>query len=201
MENEIRNIDYKDINRNSLYWVAIPFSEERPLKIFEKLENTVNAGNKLDENNNTFDGSINEFGRKQSEIIDVVVRHKRRLAIVIQDNKFNHDKNYGYVYVVPLTTFNKNKKRIKLIKENMDIPNYHYVGFVGNEESVANIGDVKRIHKSLLLETTKYKSLKNEIMEDVCKKVAIMLKVEKLEKCDECIYNYENNIKVEEKDA
>lgn len=194
---EVKILDYETINRGNVYWAAIPFSEERPFKIFSLLKNASVTGKKKNEDEFTFDGSIDEDGKRHSDEIDVVVRHKRRMAIVVQDDNFNHDKDYDFVYVVPLTTFNSNSDKIAYFKENKDNPSFHYVGKINGKESVANISDIKRIHKSLLLDYTYSTLISDENMKDICVKIGTFMQIDEIEKCKECKYNYEKYISIE----
>ena len=134
---EIKTLSNEKINRNSFYWVAIPFTEKRPLQIFEKVENEFDLGKKQSEVKNQFDGHIDKMGKRYSDIIDVIVRHKRRLALIVQNDEYNKKENYNFVYVVPITTFNSNDSKIEYFKKNMDIAHYQYIGKITGKESVA----------------------------------------------------------------
>lgn len=181
----MRNIKDEDILRGSFYWAAIPYSEARPFYIFKKDKGYGKSGRKIKENN-AFTNS-----KMKSDIVDVIVRHKRRVVIVIQDDEINIEKQYPFVYVLPITTFDGNEAKIEVIKNN-DMMQYHYIGDITGKEAVINIGDVKRIHKTLLLKKIKLEKLSDKTLEDVCVKLASYMDIRRLVKCDECLYNYEN---------
>ncbi|WP_291566984.1 MULTISPECIES: type II toxin-antitoxin system PemK/MazF family toxin [unclassified Clostridium] len=183
----IKNIKDEDILRGNFYWAAVPYSEARPFYIFKKDKLQGKSGRKVKENNAFTNSKV------KSDIIDVIIRHKRRMVVVLQADDINADKHYPFVYVLPITTFNGDESKIEFIKNNNgDIIQYHYIGDITGKESVVNISDVKRIHKTLLLKKIKSEKLPDEVLEDVCIKLASYMDIQKLEKCDECLYNYEN---------
>lgn len=192
---EIELVSNEEIKRGKIFWSAIPFSEQRPLIVYKPIKNATFTGKKQTEDILTF----NETDKnKHSNIIDVIVRHKRRMALIVQNNRFNNDLNYKYVYVVPITTFGGNKDKIDYIKNNPHIPQFHYLGFITGKESVANISDIKRIHKSLLLENSNCEIKNNgQLMIDICKKIGYSMDIKEIEKCKECKLNYDNYIKIE----
>ncbi|WP_035290288.1 type II toxin-antitoxin system PemK/MazF family toxin [Clostridium sp. KNHs214] len=194
---DIELVSNNEIKRGKIFWSAIPFSEQRPLIIYDSIKNASYTG-KIHEENNLDFNSINE--RKQSNEIDVIIRHKRRMALIVQNDKFNNDADYPFVYVIPITTFGGNKEKINYVKNNPELPNFHYLGNLTGKESVINISDIKRIHKSLLLEDSNFKiNDDGKIMIDVCKKIGYYMNIQQIEKCKECKYNYENYIKIEDK--
>lgn len=188
---KLKCVENDKIIRGKFYWAAIPYTEERPLYIFKTINDAKFTGKKTKEDASSFNGMFSEEEkRRKSEIIDVIVRHKRRLVLIIQNQEYNSNQSYNFVYVVPITTFENNSSKLKFFKEHNDIPHFHYIGQATNKESVANIGDIKRIHKSLLLESTNYKSLSEKLINDICKKIGTLMEIGELEKCKECMYNY-----------
>lgn len=191
MIEELKSVTYSDIARGKIYWTAIQFTEKRPLGIFKPVDGT-NKGEIIEEDDNTFKGRISEeTGKLKSEVIDIIIRHKRRMALVIQSDEVNND----FIYVIPITTFDKNDTKIQYYKENKDIPQYHYLGIVTGKEAVANIADIKRIHKSLLLEVTNCEKVRDICMEEIGKKIATIMDIKKLDQCKQCSLNYENYFK------
>ncbi|MBW9156287.1 type II toxin-antitoxin system PemK/MazF family toxin [Clostridium tagluense] len=195
---DIQSLKYvknDEIKRGMFYWAAIPYTEERPLFIFEKIGKAKYTGKKKYENIKTFDGKFSSLRNKiESEEIDIIIRHKRRLVLVVQNDEYNSKEGYKFIYVIPITTHGKDKEKIEYAKNNDKIPHFHYIGQATNEESIANIGDIKRIHKNLLLETTTYDALSETLMTEICKKIGTLMEIGELEKCKECIYNYENYV-------
>ncbi|HCL4447341.1 TPA: type II toxin-antitoxin system PemK/MazF family toxin [Clostridium botulinum] len=198
-EKEIERVPNEEIKRGRVFWAAVPFTDERPLKLFEYIENAKYTGKIKKEDILSFSGNISNIkvGRKSDEI-NVVTKYKRRMVLVVQNEEYNKNENYQFVYVVPLTTYGGNKYKIDNVKNNPNFPNVHYLGELTNKESVANIGDIKRIHKSLLIQTTKYKINDEKMMNAICEKIGHMMQIEKIEKCEECKYNYENYIKTKD---
>lgn len=182
---ELVSVKDEDIKRGYIYWSAIPFTEERPLGIFKKISGV--HGKKVEEDAETFKGRFNATtGKKESEEVDVIIRHKRRMVTVIQS-----DEALGkFLYVLPITTYNGNSDKINQIKNNPNVPQYHYIGSLTGKEAVVNISDMKRIHKSLLMEKVKVHNISDDDMEVIGKKLATLMDIEKLEKCEKCIYNY-----------
>lgn len=173
---------------------AIQFTEQRPLGIFKPLDDE-NNGIKIEEDSQTFIGRFNpQKGRKESEIVDVIIRHKRRMVTVIQSN----DSIGSYIYVLPITTYGGNDLRILDIKNNPERPQYHYIGNITGKEAVVNVSDMKRIHKSLLMQKLGTVEIGKEDMEIIGKKLATLMEIERLEKCSECEQNYENYLRSQE---
>ncbi|EOU2017366.1 hypothetical protein C5S21_07895 [Clostridium perfringens] len=194
-ENVIQLVSVSDseIKRGNIYWAAIQFTEERPLGIFKTTDG--DNGIKVTEDINTFKGRFNQTtNRRESEIVDVIIRHKRRMVTVIQ----GEDSIGSYIYVLPITTYNGNSNKIEIIKSNPNTPQYHYIGSITGKEAVVNISDMKRIHKSLLMEKVGQAKIEEENLEIIGKKLATLMDIEKIEKCDECIHNYENYLKTKD---
>lgn len=184
----------EEIKRGHIYWGAIQFTEQRPLGIFKPLDDE-NNGIKIEEDSQTFIGRFNpQNGRKESEIVDVIIRHKRRMVTVIQSD----DSIGSYIYVLPITTYGGNDLRILDIKNNPERPQYHYIGNITGKEAVVNVSDMKRIHKSLLMQKLGTVEIGKEDMEIIGKKLAALMEIEKLEKCSECEQNYENYLRNQE---
>lgn len=179
----------KDIKRGHIYWAAIQYTEERPLGIFQSTEG--DNGIKITEDANTFKGRFNpETGKKESEIVDVIIRHKRRMVTVIQ----GEDSISSFIYVLPITTYKGDSDKIAIIKDNPDNPQFQYIGAITGKEAVVNITDMKRIHKSLLMEKVGQVEIDEGNLEIIGKKLATLMDIEKIEKCDECIKNYKNYV-------
>lgn len=188
---KIKQIPDKEILRGKFYWSAIPYSEKRPLYVFCK--NKKNNYGKREMYVNPFNNGIYKNGEVHSDVIDVIIRHKRRLSLVVQADTLNEDVTYPFVYVVPITTFDGDLAKIHYVRDNNnDIIQYHYIGEITGKESVANISDIKRIHKSLLLEKTNIEQIDSDTIENIGKKIAQFMEIDKIEKCKECMYNYEN---------
>lgn len=190
---ELVSVKDEDIKRGHIYWSAIPFTEERPLGIFKKISGV--HGKRVEESAETFKGRFNaETGRIESEEIDVIIRHKRRMVTVVQ----SEEALGKFIYVLPITTYNGDSAKIERIKSNPDVPQYHYIGQLTGKEAVVNISDMKRVHKSLLMDKVKVNKISDEDMEIIGKKLATLMDIEKLEKCDECINNYKNYVEEQE---
>ncbi|MPQ42624.1 hypothetical protein [Clostridium tarantellae] len=190
---QLISVSDNEINRGHIYWAAIQFTEERPLGIFKSTYG--DDGIKITEDANTFKGRFNSItNRKESEIVDVIIRHKRRMVTVIQ----SEDSIASFIYVLPITTYSGNNKKIEIIKNNLNNPQFQYIGSLTGKEAVVNISDMKRIHKFLLMEKVGQTQISEENLEIIGKKLATLIDIEKIEKCDECIHNYENYIKNKE---
>lgn len=184
---ELVSVKDEDIKRGHIYWSAIPFTEARPLGIFKTISGV--HGKRVEEDAQTFKGRINnETGRRESEEIDVIIRHKRRMVTVVQ----SEESLGNFIYVLPITTYNGDNDKIEQIKNNPDVPQYHYIGQLTGKEAVVNISDMKRVHKSLLMDNVNVDKISDEDMEIIGKKLATLMDIEKLEKCEECINNRKN---------
>lgn len=190
---QLVSVGDEEIKRGHVYWAAIQFTEQRPLGIYKHISGI--HGKKIEEDVDTFKGRFNNTtNKKESEIVDVIIRHKRRMVTVIQ----SEDSIASFLYVLPITTYNGNDEKLDIIKDNPNNPQVQYIGSITGKEAVINVSDMKRIHKSLLMEKVRQVEIGKDDLEIVGKKLATLMDIEKIEKCDECIHNYKNYIEKKE---
>lgn len=183
---ELLSVKEENIKRGNIYWSAIPFSEERPLGVFVSTDGI--EGKRVEEDAETFKAKYNhKTKRKQVEEVNIIIRHKKRMVTVIQSD----DIKGNFVYVLPITSI-ENDEEVKFYKENNDVPKFHYIAKTTGKEAVVNVADMKRVHKSLLMSEVSGKSIKDEDLEIIGKKLATLMDIEKIEKCEECLLNYKN---------
>lgn len=187
-----REIDDKDITRGKVFSVPIPFNDGRPFD-FVKYDNDTDTY-KVVTLEDGFEGKIDPVSkRKKSEIVKLAINYKLRPALVIQNNYDNQNENYNSVIVLPIETIKEKQKgnsRIKRMMETNDVDNVHYIG----NDSYIIINNPVKVHKNMLFENKKNIIFNESVMELIMKKFAKCVDIDKIEKCDECMYNYENYI-------
>lgn len=189
-------IDSSEIYRGYLYWAAIPFTRSLPLEIVEdvKPKDDQDSVYKIIKDLDGF--NFDKIGDNDFTFeLKVVVPHKIRIALVLQNDFYNHNPDYHQVFVAPIQTLhreNKSKSFIKKLTIENELPNAHYLGIETGHEAFVNLGDIKRIHKSLILKPFREKEIDNEIMNELCKKLSILLDIKEIAACDECKFKCEN---------
>jgi hypothetical protein len=152
-----------DIKRGFLYWSLIPYTIGRPIKIIKNSHvsdgNVVRKELQLIEEPKEFSQDfyfekvVDSVNRKSKEL-DVIQRHKARMVIVMQDDAFNEDVKNHFLYVLPIQSLNPENKNQQYIENiiNNKIPSFHYLGNLTGKDAYVNVSDMKRIHKTLLIE-------------------------------------------------
>ncbi|MFE6134854.1 type II toxin-antitoxin system PemK/MazF family toxin [Bacillus sp. NPDC057893] len=172
-------VSSEQIKRGNIYEVAVPFSDGRPLTFFEadpKLgENVGRAVKKEHGFEPEYDAKTST---KKARIVSVIVKHKTRLCVVLQSDLFNGNENYDHVYVAPIATIHSREEKtelIKRLKEKNDIPQLHYIDSHTGKPAYVNVGDIKRLHKSLILKTTSHSPLSSKAMREISKKMQTLM--------------------------
>ncbi|MDF9574919.1 type II toxin-antitoxin system PemK/MazF family toxin [Bacillus cereus] len=174
-------VSSEQIKQGNIYEAAIPFSDGRPLTFFEadpKLGENIGRAVKKDHG---FEPEYDKETRtNKARIVSVIVKHKTRLCVVLQNDLFNENENYDHVYVAPIATIHPREEKTELIerlKEKNDIPQLHYIDSHTGRPAYVNIGDIKRIHKSLILKTTSHSPLSSKAMRDISQKIQKLMGV------------------------
>lgn len=188
-----KGIDYSDIFRGYLYWTAIPFTRSLPFEIIEDVKQNDEEDSiyKVIKGLEGFD--FNDL--ETDEVIKVLVPHKIRIGLILQNDIYNHDMNYHQVFVAPIQTLHREGKSKtflhKLTQEN-NLPNAHYLGIETGHESFVNLGDIKRVHKSLILKRFNSKEIKADTMNELCRKLSVLLDIKEIAACEDCKFKCEN---------
>jgi len=186
-----RLVDDSKIIRGRIFNVAIINTNSRPLGFLEKVENETF---KIIKKPDGLEGKIDsKTGKKKAEVLQMVTNVKLRPAIVIQIDKDNNKVSYPFVVILPLANIPKSKKdtyTMKRIIEKNDLDSLHYLG----HNSYVTVNDPSRVYKNMLFEFDDgvERKINDDVLEIIMKKFANCFGIKKIEKCDECIYNYNN---------
>ena len=188
-----QRISYDKIKRRSFFLAGIPFSDGEPLDFFVPCLNSKCTETKdyCGMAVNTLSGFGPEIdpktGRQISPEVNVIVKHKARLVIVMQLDHLNQQSNYHHVIVVPVYSLDKLGTELKKqVLEKNDIPLLHYINNITGKPAYIDLADIKRIHKSLLLESKSYAPVSNEEMNKICQKLSVLLDIKKIAECETC---------------
>lgn len=205
MSKFFKGIQSKDIFLGNIYTTIIPFSTPQPLSLFEscttcesnKMCNgfNENCGRKYNDGQDFDRDKMSQFQNNDSEI-SVIVPHKIRPAVVIQPDDYNHRDNYPFVFVAPIQTLHREKIQAKKLKKILanELPQLHYIGDHTGHEAYINISDIKRLHKSFLLEKHSSDPFSDDIMLEVLIKISSLLGMGKgkIAACKTCEMNCDN---------
>ncbi|WP_027410467.1 type II toxin-antitoxin system PemK/MazF family toxin [Anoxybacteroides tepidamans] len=184
----VSGINYSEIKRGHIYLAAIAYSDGRPLNFFEPMPDLGENIGKVVTKPHGFEAETDERGIQRAKEVSVIVKHKARLAVVLQNDLFNSNEDYHHVYVAPIATIHPSLEKsdlIKRLKEKNDIPQLHYIGEHTGRPAYINIGDIKRIHKSLLLEKKGYPPIDNDQLNIIGEKICTLLEIKRITQSEE----------------
>ncbi|QPW61987.1 hypothetical protein [Clostridium botulinum] len=188
-------------------------------QLFNNRQEGNEASGKLVFKNDGFAPTKDDKGHtKAKEDILVVSRAKSRPVLIFQDIEFSK-QYHDNVFVIPIQTlkepilnqctsrdeYKQREREYKaIIERSEEFYHLYYIPVVRPNGQPWNrilmLKDARFVHISSLFGQVK----ENEISEDEISEIGIrlgkMLNIEKLEKCNECIYNYENYIQDKEED-
>lgn len=141
--------------------------------------------------------------------IFVVTRAKSRHVLVFQDIDFSKQYHEN-VFVIPIQTLKKPQKTqhmkeqdyLKRLKEYNDIVNrskdaydIFYIPKTKPDGTIIDrilvLSDARFVHRSSLYGAVRENEVNPSEIEEIGIRLSKMFNINKLEKCDECIYNYE----------
>lgn len=144
--------------------------------------------------------------------IFVVTRAKSRPVLVFQNVEFSK-QYHDNVFVIPIQTLReplktnfsseddylrKLKEYNDIINKNKEVYDIYYIPKVQTDGSIWKrilvLSDARFVHKSTLYGAVKENEVTPSDIEEVGIRLSKMFNINKLEKCDECIYNYENYV-------
>ena len=175
------------ILRGNIYYVGFPFDVERPMQFIEQQSDGTVVLVKKDHG---FEPGFDGVGRPFAREVDVVVPHKMRLAVVLQDNVLNALATQHYTIVAPIESLYPKdllEPSVARAKKSNDVDRIHYITCT-ERDAVVEVSRSRRIHKSLLLKTTRFK-LPAEDIEKVLYKLSSMLDIRRVPACAECEAN------------
>jgi len=192
-----QGVSYTEILRGHLYWSAIPFTKGRPLDFLEDFSQLGNGERSCKVVNKEvgFECEIDDITQEPKTEVSVIIPHKVRIALVLQNDFLNHHASYHQVFVAPIQTLHregKTKSFIEKLTIKNEYPQYHFIGEETGREAFINIGDIKRIHKSLLLEKFREEELDQDIIKEVCNKLSSLLEIKEISACQDCKMKCEN---------
>ena len=192
-----QGVGYSEILRGHLYWSAIPYTKGRPLDFLEDFKELDDGTNicKVVKKENGFECEIDEETQEPMSEVKVIIPHKVRIALVLQNDFLNHHSAYHQVFVVPIQTLHragKTKTFLDKLAIRNEYPQYHYIGEETGREAYVNIGDIKRIHKSLLLERFRPEQINVDVMTEICNKISFLLDIKEIPVCHDCKRNCAN---------
>lgn len=181
--------------------------------VFKKKTNGFEASGKLVVKNNGFAPQKDEKGQnKAKKDVFVVTRAKSRPVLVFQNIDFSK-QYHDNVFVIPIQTLKKPEKSsfehekdyLKKLKEYNDIKNkskdfydtyYAPITLANGDiwERILVLSDSRFVHMSTLYGTVIENQLSTKDIEEISIRLSKMINIEKLEKCNDCVYNYENYI-------
>lgn len=130
-----------------------------------------------------------------SYMAQIIVNHKIRPVVVLQNNEYNHRTNFDSVIVLPIQSLKRDGRNPGFLNKltiNNTIPQLHYLGIHTGKESYITLTDIKRLHKTYLLDHFKSPPLQDNVLEDICLKLSELLDVKKIPACNECKMNCDN---------
>lgn len=188
-----RQVENSKILRGRVLNVAVINPNGRPLEFLEEEgSNIYKSIVKLD----GLEGKIDKVsGKKKAETLKIISEVKLRPALIIQPNEYNQKTSYPFVTILPLANIPKNKKGTNMMKrlvEKNDLDVMHYLG----HNSYVTVNDPRRVYKNMLFEfkdgiERKIDELSFNI---IMRKFANCFEIDEIDKCEECVYNYDNYI-------
>jgi len=186
-----RLVNNDDILRGKVFNVALPFTKGRPLDFVCEDKNNLGLY-KIIKNNDGFEGKLDEkTGKKQSEIVKVVVEFKLRPALIIQKDEYNLNSNFPFAVVLPIATLSDNQKNKSIFKrmiKSNDVESFYYLG----NDSYTTINDPQRVYKNMLFYNDSNTFYNKDIMNEIMKRFAKCFEINKIVECDSCEYNCDN---------
>ena len=144
-----RLVDSKDICRGKIFYVALPYTQGRPLRFIEKDEQHPELY-RIVEKEDGFEGRAEPAtGKRRSESLEIVTGIKLRPCIVIQKDQYNHNEKYPFVVILPIATLTKEHKQKLIFKrliEYNDLDQFYYLG----NDCYITVNDPKRVYKNTL---------------------------------------------------
>lgn len=176
-----------DILRGNVYYVGFPFDVERPLTFVEAAaDGTMTVLQKA----HGFEPEFDIHGKPHAREVDVVVPHKMRLAVVLQDDLINSSVSQHYTIIAPIESLYEKDKREPIVAQAMksnDVDRIHYITCTGRD-AVVEVSRIRRIHKSLLLKETQY-MMSGADVEQVLYKLSSLLQIRRIPACEDCAAN------------
>ncbi len=198
------SVDHLQIFRGKIYWTAIPFSQPNPLVFFESCStcsestgctNAKNDCGRSIKRDVVFNKNLLKTTESGKSIASVIIPHKIRPAIILQKDLYNHRTDYDSIIVLPIQSLYREKKSPsflqKLTVEN-SIPQLHYIGMHTGNESFVSLSDIKRLHKTYLIEPMAIPPITEESIIEMCNKLADLLDVKQIPACKDCHRNCDN---------
>lgn len=181
--------------------------------LFDNKQEGNEASGKLIFKNNGFKPTKDNKGNsKAKEDILVVSRAKSRPVLIFQDIEFSK-QYHDNVFVIPIQTlkepildqcdskkeYEQRTREYEAIKERSEeFYHLYYIPVVRPNGQTWNrvlmLKDARFVHISSLFGQVKENEISQEEISEIGIRLSKMLSIEKLEKCDECIYNYEKYI-------
>lgn len=140
------SVENDRILRGHIFYAAVAFSDGTPVDFFEPIPDLGKGFGRIVSKMNGFNPVYDENGKKYSPTLNVVVKHKVRLSVVIQSNLFNQNESYDHVYIAPIATIHPTQEKTELIerlKDTNDIPQLHYIGNHTGRPAYVNVSDIK----------------------------------------------------------
>jgi hypothetical protein len=189
-----RLVSYESIKRGKIFNVATPFTSGRPLDFVVEEKNTPGLYRIVPESDG-FEGIYDPvLKRKVAQTVKVITEFKLRLAVVVQNDIYNHDPNYHSVIVIPIASIYPEDEEEPLMQRMMtanDFDLMHYLGEVTGRKAYAQINNPRIIHKNMLFEPPKAVIIQEKTMDLISKKLAVCLQIKRIQECDECSHNCE----------
>ncbi|MBN3371788.1 hypothetical protein CF087_22515 [Clostridium botulinum] len=206
--------NFNDLKNNSVVLTGFQFVEQNPLGFFEfddtaqkqdffmyKKEHNEASGKVIIKKNGFIPVKDNNGINKAKEDVFVVTRAKSRPVLIFQDIEFSK-QHYNNVFVIPIQTIKEfNEDIINRSSEVYDI--YYLPKRMPNGEiwhRVLKLSDARFVHISTLYGSVRENEVKDEEIEEIGIRLSKMINIKKIEKCDECIYNYENYSDMQKKE-
>jgi uncharacterized protein YifN (PemK superfamily) len=187
-----REVKSKDILKGSIFYVALPYLESRPLKFVEPDKD--NKGlYKIIQKDDGFEPIINKDGKKVSPELQIVCGVKLRPCLIIQNDEMNQNEQYPLVIVLPIQTFSSNQKNKALYKrviEKNDLPEYFYL----DNGSYITIDNPRRVYKNTLFTIPNHINFDKNLIniDEIMIRLAECFEINKIRQCENCSKNCDN---------